>query len=70
MKTRINAIRQKYIQQIMTPPDGKVDIVTTSRSAVCHSAKLRSEADIDEYLSEVKQRLMEKLGEHEILQIM
>jgi hypothetical protein len=70
MKTRINAIRQKYIQQIMTPPDGKVDIVTTSRSAVCHSAKLRSEAEIDEYLSEVKQRLMEKLGEHEILQIM
>ncbi len=70
MKTRINAIRQKYIQQIMAPTGKEVDIVTTSRGAVCHSAKLSSEADIDEYLSEVKQRLMEKLGEHEILQIM
>ena len=72
MKNRINNTRVKYMQQIMKPTDGEktADIVTTSRNAVCHSAKLKSEADIDEYLSEVKQRLMEKLGEHEILQIM
>lgn len=72
MKNRINNTRVKYMQQIMAPTgeEKTADIVTTSRNAVCHSAKLKSEADIDEYLSEVKQRLMEKLGEHEILQIM
>lgn len=72
MKNRINNTRVKYMQQIMAPTgeEKTADIITTSRNAVCHSAKLKSEADIDEYLSEVKQRLMEKLGEHEILQIM
>ncbi len=54
MKIQIGNIRQQYLQKLVVVDEPDIDTVTMSRSAVCHTMKLQSEADIDEYIAEVK----------------
>jgi hypothetical protein len=44
-------------------------VANVSRSAICHTAKLESESDVDEYLARVKERLMEALEGNDALHI-
>ena len=62
-------IRQQYLQKLVVVDEPDIDTVTMSRSAVCHTMKLQSEADIDEYIAEVKRTLMDKLNGHDVLHI-
>jgi len=56
MKIQIASIRQQYIKALMVPVEKNVDIVSTNRSSVCYTAKLKSEADIDQYVAEIKEK--------------
>ena len=69
MKIQISNIRQQYLRKLAVVAEPNVDTVTMSRSTVCHTMKLKSEADIDEYLAEVKKTLMDKLNGHDVLHI-
>ena len=69
MKIQIGNIRQQYLQKLAVVAEPNVDTVTISRNTVCHTMKLKTEADIDEYLAEVKRTLMDKLNGHDVLHI-
>ena len=69
MKIQISNIRQQYLQKLAVVADPNVDTVTVNRSTVCPTMKLKNEADIDEYLTEVKKTLMDKLNGHDVLHI-
>lgn len=69
MKIQIANIRQRYIKQLAAEEDQKTDTVTIGRGTLLHTVKLKNEADIDKYLAEVKEQLMEKLDGHEQLHI-
>ena len=43
------------------------DIVSTSRSGVCHAAKLESAEDVDKYVADVKAKLLQMLNGHDAL---
>ena len=69
MKIQIGSIRQQYLQKLAVDAEPDLDTVTVSSSNVCHTVKLKNEADIDEYLAEVKRTLMDKLNGHDLLHI-
>ena len=69
MKIQIASIRQQYIKALMVPVEKNVDVVSTNRSSVCYTVKLRSEADIDQYVAEIKEKLMDMLEGHDVLHI-
>lgn len=69
MKIQISNIRQQYLQRLIVVAKPDADTVTMSRNIVCHTVKLQNEKDIDEYLSEIKELLMQKLDGHDILHI-
>ena len=45
------------------------DVVSTSRSGVCHAAKLENAEDIDKYVADIKAKLMQMLNGHDVLHI-
>lgn len=69
MKIQIANIRQLYIKKLIVEEIPDVDTVTMGRSSVCYSVKLESEADIDKYLSDIREILIEKLNGHDVLHI-
>ena len=69
MKIQIGNIRHQYLQKLAVVAEPDTDTVTVNRNTVCHTMKLKNEADIDEYLAEIKKILMDKLNGHDVLHI-
>ena len=69
MKIQIANLRQQYLKSLMKPTDPVVDVVSTSRAGLCHTAKLENEADIDQYVADIKAKLIIALGNHDVLHI-
>jgi len=69
MKIQIANIRRQYLQKLIVDVKPDIKTVTVSRSTVCPTAKLESESDIDEYLAELKEFLMNKLNGNDVLHI-
>ena len=69
MKIQIANLRQQYLKSLMKTEQPEVDVVSTSRASLCHTAKLENEADIDKYVADIKARLMSALGDHDVLHI-
>ena len=69
MKIQIANIRQMYIQKLVVEVLPNVDTVTLGRASVCYSVKLENESDIDKYIADIKETLMEKLNGHDVLHI-
>lgn len=69
MKIQIENIRQQYLKALVVVAKNDVDTVTTARSNVCYTATLKSEEDIDRYLEDVKNKLMDMLDGHDVLHI-
>lgn len=69
MRIQISNIRQQYIKALMIPAKPDEKIVTVSRSSLGYSIKLKSEADIDRYVAEIKEALMDKLAGNDVLHI-
>jgi hypothetical protein len=70
MKIQITNIRSQYLRALMIEDTPNVKVANVSRSAICHTAKLESESDVDEYLARVKERLMESLEGNDALHIL
>ena len=69
MKIQIGSIRQQYLQKLVVVAEPDVDTVTMSRSTICHTMQLKSEADVDKYVAEIKKTLLQKLDGHDVLHI-
>lgn len=69
MKIQIANIRQQYIKALVVVPDPVVDTVTANRGSICYTIKLENEADIDQYVADIKEKLMEMLNGHDVLHI-
>lgn len=69
MKIQIANIRQQYLKALMVEDEPDVNITTLSRASICFSAKLESEKDIDDYLAKLKEKLMQSLDGHDVVQI-
>lgn len=69
MINRISNIRQQYLRKLITVTAPNVDTVNINRSSVCYTVKLESEADIDKYVADIKEKLMQTLEGHDILHI-
>ena len=69
MKMQIASIRQQYLKALMVEPTPDVDTVTATRNNICYTTKLESEKDIDEYVADIKEKLMEMLQGHDVLHI-
>lgn len=69
MKIQIASIRQQYIKALMVPAKPDEKVATASRSSLGYSVKLKSEADIDKYVAEIKDKLMELLDGNDVLHI-
>lgn len=70
MKIQIGNIRQQYLKSIMaryTPVNVKTQ--TVNRGSVCHTAKLESAADIEQYVSEIREKLNRLLEGSDVLHI-
>ena len=69
MKIQIASIRQQYIKALMIPAQPDEKVATASRSTLGYSVKLKSEADIDKYVADIKDKLMELLDGNDVLHI-
>ena len=66
---RTSNIRQQYIKALVVPVVPNVDTVTANRGSICYTIKLESEADIDQYVADIKEKLMDMLKGHDVLHI-
>lgn len=69
MKIQLDSTRRQYLKEMVTAVTPNIDHVTLNRANLCRSAKLENEADIDRYLAELKNKLMESLKDHDVLHI-
>jgi hypothetical protein len=69
MKIQIANLRQQYLKALMKTEQPEADVVSTSRAGLCYAAKLENEADIDQYVADIKAKLMSALGDHDVLHI-
>jgi hypothetical protein len=69
MRIQISNIRAQYLRALMVDDQPHVKSVSIARVAVCFTAKLENENDIDEYLARVKDKLMTSLEGNDVIHI-
>ena len=69
LKVQLASLRQYYLTSLAKSTDKEADTVTVERSSICNSVKLENEEDIDKYVSEIKEKLMDELKGHDALHI-
>lgn len=69
MKIQIANIRSQYLRALMIEDDSHVKVANLSRSAICYTAKLKDENDVDEYLAGIKEKLMKLLADNDTINI-
>ena len=73
MKIQIANIKQQYLKAlIVVKPDPigpEPKSTMLNRSAICHVATLKSESDIDEYVNDIRQKLIDELNGNDVLHI-
>lgn len=69
LKIRIDGVRCGSLKNLIVKTESGEDTVTLNRASICYTATLRTEADIDEYLAEIREKLVENLANHDALHI-
>ena len=69
MRIQIENIKRQYLKALVVEETPGIDTVTASRANICYTARLENEADVEEYLAEVKKKLMALLEGHDVLHI-
>ena len=69
LKIRIDGVRCGSLKNLIVKTESGEDTVTLNRASICYTATLRTEADIDEYLAEIREKLVENLADHDALHI-
>ena len=69
MRIQIANARQQYIKALMIPVEPDEKIATAYRSSLGYSIKLKNEEDVDKYVADIKEKLMEMLDGNDVLHI-
>ncbi len=69
MKIQISNIRQQYLKALVVVETPNVDTVTANRGSVCYTAKLENKEDVEKYVAEIREKLLELLDGHDVLHI-
>lgn len=69
MRIQISNIRQQYIKALMVPVEPDEKVATAYRSSLGYTIKLKNEADVDKYVADIKEKLMELLEGNDVLHI-
>ena len=69
MRIQISNIRQQYIKALMVQVEPDEKVVTAYRSSLGYTIKLKNEADVDKYVADIKEKLMEMLDGNDVLHI-
>lgn len=70
MKIQIVSIRQQYLKKaLMVENNPQEKVATMYRSSLGYSIKLKSEEDVDQYVADIKEKLMELLHGNDVLHI-
>lgn len=69
MKIQISGLRQQYLKALVAVDSPNVNTATVTRSSVCHTAKLESEADVERYVADIRKNLLEMLDGHDVLHV-
>lgn len=69
MKIQIASIRQQYLKALMIPAKPEEKVATVSRTSLTYSIKLKDEKDVDKYVADIKEKLMELLKGNDVLHI-
>jgi hypothetical protein len=69
MKIQIIDIRQQYLKVLMVENNPQEKVATTYCSSIGYSIKLKNEADIDQYIADIKEKLMSLLDGNDVLHI-
>ena len=74
MKPAIQTLKQYYIKMLMTKPADeeekeKVNYNEVTRTTILQAANLKSEADVDDYVEKLKQKLLKELAGYDELHL-
>ena len=69
MKIRIANIRQQYVKALVVVAAPEDDTEIVNRSSICCTARLENEDDIDAYVEDIKEKLLQRLKGHDALHI-
>lgn len=69
MKIQIANIRQQYMKALVVVNAPDIDTVTVNRSSICYTTKLENKNDIDAYVDEIREKLLDMLDGHDVLHI-
>lgn len=70
MRMQFKSLQESYQKKLIADQTkDKTRVHTTSSYSLCHSAQLRTEADVDAYLAEVRRKLVSQLSGCDVLQI-
>lgn len=69
MRIHISNIRQQYIKALIVPVEPDEKVATAYRSSLGYTIKLKNEADVDKYVADIKEKLMEMLDGNDVLHI-
>ena len=69
MRIQIANARQQYIKALMIPVEPDEKIATAYRSSLGYSIKLKNEEDVNKYVADIKEKLMEMLDGNDVLHI-
>ncbi len=69
MKIQIENIRNQYLKAIVVEEKPEIKTVTVNRANICYTSSLKTEEDIDNFVAEIKDKLMELLDGNDVLHI-
>lgn len=69
MKIQISNIRQQYLKALVVKDEPKIKSASVSRSSLGHVATIKSAEDIDSYVAEIKEKLLDALEGNDVLHI-
>lgn len=69
MKIKIVSIRQQYLKALMVENNPREKVATAYRGSLGYSIKLKNEEDVDQYVADIKEKMMELLHGNDVLHI-
>ncbi len=69
MKTRIASLLQQFLKALVVINDPGRKTSTLTRGSICYTVTLSSEADIDDYVANIRKKLIQELDGNDVLHI-
>lgn len=65
MKIQISNIRHNYMSRLVAAESKGTNVCTVERVSICRTKRLATPADVDQYVSDIRERLLQMLDGHD-----